>query len=415
MGLSSFSLRRAHLTPFPTPYEEVPLVLVVEGEHGSGIGAGGADRRCSEHLRRLHHQRPAGGLVRVLGRQEGSGACEERKDLHAVHCERGHERRDVCERGRTQADSGGGGCTYTKPLEVDYILITPGQTTNVLLKADQAVGRYYLAARPYIAPNVTLDNTTTTVVIVYEGVSKAGRPAMPKLPAISDSPSADSFSKSLRSLALKKFPAPVPQQVDRQLFFTVGLAIRPCANCTLGGRLVGVINNISFQLPETALLQAHYFRKPNVFVTNFPDNPTASFNYTGKPLANIVPKAGTRLSYLSFNSTVQLVLQSTSLVAPENHPIHLHGTNFFVVGMGTGNYNASSDPLSFNLVDTPERNTIGVPQGGWAALRFHADNPGVWFMHCHLEFHTSAGLETAFVIEDGPNQVDRIIAPPPAN
>ncbi|MCO5575882.1 hypothetical protein L7F22_029688 [Adiantum nelumboides] len=400
--------------PFPTPYEEVPLVL---GEWWKGsmdlalqqaAQTGGAPNISDAYT--INGQPgdlfPCSAGKKVVVPVKSGKTYMLRVVNAAMNGEMfvsvaGHKLTVV------EVDA-----TYTKPLEVDYVLITPGQTTNVLLKADQAVGRYYLAARPYIAPNVTLDNTTTTAVIAYEGASKASRPAMPKLPAISDSPSADSFSKSLRSLASKKFPAAVPQQVDRQLFFTVGLAIRPCTNCTLGGRLVGVINNISFQLPETALLQAHYFRKPNVFVTNFPDNPTASFNYTGKPPANIVAKAGTRLSYLPFNSTVQLVLQSTSVVAPENHPIHLHGTNFFVVGMGSGNYNASSDPLSFNLVDPPERNTIGVPQAGWAALRFHADNPGVWFMHCHLEFHTSAGLETAFVIEDGPNQVDRIISPP---
>eukprot|EP00250_Pteridium_aquilinum_P018751 c24197_g1_i1 orf=512-2239(-) len=305
---------------------------------------------------------------------------------------------------------------YTKPLEVDYILIAPGQTTNVLLKADQAVGRYYLAARPYIAPNVTLDNTTATAIIAYKGssskTSSAAVPQIPKLPAINDSMSADSYSRRLRSLASTQFPAKVPLQIDRHLLFTVGLAIRPCPKCTLGARLAGVINNISFVLPETALLQAHFFKKSNVFTTNFPDNPTSAFNFTGLPPTNIQAKSGTRLSYIPFNSTVQLVLQDTSVVAPENHPIHLHGYNFFVVGLGTGNYNATSDPLTFNLVDPPERNTVGVPQGGWAALRFRADNPGVWFMHCHLEFHTSAGLEMAFVVENGPNPDDRVIPPP---
>jgi laccase len=28
------------------------------------------------------------------------------------------------------------------------------------------------------------------------------------------------------------------------------------------------------------------------------------------------------------------------------------------------------------LVDPVERNTAGVPSGGWVALRFLADNPG---------------------------------------
>lgn len=298
---------------------------------------------------------------------------------------------------------------YTKPLQVSYILIAPGQTTNVLLTADQVPGSYYLAARPYIAPFVTMDNTTTTAIIVYATASSA--PLLPSLPAFNDTPSAASFSTSLRSLASPQFPAQVPLEVDRHLFFTVGLGLRPCASCQRGAVLAGAINNISFILPQVALLQAHYFNKPHI-QTNFPDKPTFSFNFTGQPPNNSFTETGTRLSHISFNSTVQLVLQDTGIIAPENHPIHLHGYNFFVVGQGFGNYDKKLDPHNFNLVDPPERNTIGVPQGGWVALRFQANNPGVWFMHCHLELHTSLGLDLAFVVDNGSTLEESVLPPP---
>jgi laccase len=58
------------------------------------------------------------------------------------------------------------------------------------------------------------------------------------------------------------------------------------------------------------------------------------------------------------------------------HPLHLHGFNLFVVGHGSGNYDPARDPARFNLVDPVERNTVGVPAGGWVAIRFRADNPG---------------------------------------
>ncbi|KAI4298288.1 hypothetical protein L6164_031865 [Bauhinia variegata] len=66
----------------------------------------------------------------------------------------------------------------------------------------------------------------------------------------------------------------------------------------------------------------------------------------------------------------------------------------------------SIHPANFNLVDPAERNTVGVPFGGWVAIRFLADNPGVWVMHCHLQVHTSWGLGMAWVGLDGklPNQ-----------
>ncbi|KAF8397966.1 hypothetical protein HHK36_016892 [Tetracentron sinense] len=70
---------------------------------------------------------------------------------------------------------------------------------------------------------------------------------------------------------------------------------------------------------------------------------------------------GTRLYRLPYNSTVQVVLQNTGIIALKNHPIYLHGFNFFVVGRGLGNFNSKKDTKKFNLVDPVERNTIGEP------------------------------------------------------
>ena len=71
-----------------------------------------------------------------------------------------------------------------------------------------------------------------------------------------------------------------------------------------------------------------------------------------------------------------MVLQDTSIIGAESHPLHLHGFNFFVVGRGSGNFDANKDPAKFNLVDPAERNTIGVPSGGWVAIWLLTDNPG---------------------------------------
>ncbi|XP_060202216.1 laccase-4 isoform X2 [Lycium barbarum] len=123
---------------------------------------------------------------------------------------------------------------------------------------------------------------------------------------------------------------------------------------------------------------------------------------------------GTKVVRLPFNTSVELVMQDTSIIGAESHPLHLHGYNFFVVGQGFGNYNSSKDPANFNLVDPAERNTVGVPSGGWVAIRFLADNPGVWFMHCHLEVHTSWGLKMAWMVMDGKGPKQKL-PPPPAD
>ncbi|GLJ51496.1 hypothetical protein SUGI_1094420 [Cryptomeria japonica] len=315
---------------------------------------------------------------------------------------------------------------YVKPFQTNAILISPGQTTNVLLtaKSNPPNATFLMFARPYVTGTGTFDNSTTAGILEYISNSTAANsissiPLMkPTLPALNDTSFATNFSQKLRSLASRKFPAAVPQSVDRKFLFTVGLGLNPCPKGQTcqgpnGTKFAASINNISFVLPTTALLQAHFFgQSKGVYNTSFPDNPPFPFNYTGTPPNNTRTLNDTRLKVVPFNSSIELVLQDTSIVGPESHPLHLHGYNFFIVGQGVGNYNASSDPSNFNLVDPPERNTVGVPSGGWVALRFLADNPGVWFMHCHLEVHTSWGLKMAWVVLDG-NKKSQSLPPPP--
>ncbi|XP_028783466.1 laccase-17 [Neltuma alba] len=315
---------------------------------------------------------------------------------------------------------------YVKPFKTNIVLITPGQTTNVLLtaKSKHPNGSFVIAARPYATGPAAFDNTTTTGLLEYKtkhSLSKSNTklPLLrPVLPKFNDTVFAMKFNKKVRSLNSAKFPAKVPKTVDRRFFFTVGLGILPCSknqNCPNNTRVAASINNVSFVMPSTALLQAHFFNKSKgVFTTDFPANPPVKFNYTGTAPNNIMAASGTKVVVLPYNASVELVLQDTSIIGAESHPLHLHGFNFFIVGQGNGNFNPKKDPKNFNLVDPMERNTAGVPAGGWVALRFLADNPGVWFMHCHLEVHTSWGLKMAWIVQDG-KQRNHKLPPPPSD
>ncbi|XP_058215289.1 laccase-11 [Rhododendron vialii] len=302
---------------------------------------------------------------------------------------------------------------YVKPFTTQAILIAPGQTTNVLIKADRPPNRYFMAARAFDDAPITVDNKTATAILQYRGIPNTVLPTLPQLPAPNDTKFALSYNSKLKSLNTPQFPANVPLQIDRHLFYTIGLGINKCPTCQNGTQVVASLNNITFVMPKVGLLQAHYFNTSGVFRTDFPDKPPTPFNYTGAPLtANLGTTTGTRLTKLAFNSTVEVVLQDTNLLFVESHPFHLHGFNFFVVGTGIGNFDPQKDPAKFNLVDPPERNTVGVPTGGWIAFRFRADNPGVWFMHCHLELHTMWGLKMAFVVEDGKSAEESVLPPP---
>ncbi|BAT97247.1 Laccase-4 protein [Vigna angularis] len=304
--------------------------------------------------------------------------------------------------------------TYVKPFKIETIVIAPGQTTNVLLNADKKSGKYLVAASPFMDAPIAVDNLTATATLHYTGTLSTTPTFLTNPPPKNATNVANTFVSSLRGLNSKKYPVNVPQTVDHSLFFTVGLGINPCPSCKAanGSRVVASINNVTFLMPTIALLQAHYFNIKGVFTTDFPANPPHVFNYSGSGPANLNTVSATKVYKLPFNATVQVVLQDTGIIAPENHPIHLHGFNFFVVGRGVGSYNPSTDPNNFNLVDPVERNTVGVPAGGWTAIRFRADNPGVWFMHCHLEVHTTWGLKMAFLVENGNGSEQSVIPPP---
>ncbi|KAL2332944.1 hypothetical protein Fmac_014157 [Flemingia macrophylla] len=301
---------------------------------------------------------------------------------------------------------------YTKPFKTDTILITPGQTTNVLLTTTHATGKYMVAASPFMDAPIAVDNKTATATLHYLGTLGSTITTFTPMPPKNATPLATTFAGSLRSLNSKIYPARVPLKIDHNLLFTVSLGINPCATCVNNSRVVADINNVTFVMPKISLLQAHFFNIKGVFTDDFPGNPPVVYNFTGTQPSNLKTMKGTRVYRLPYNSTVELVLQDTGMITPENHPIHLHGFNFFVVGRGQGNFNPTKDPKKFNLVDPVERNTVGVPAGGWTAIRFRADNPGVWFMHCHLEIHTTWGLKMAFVVDNGKGPNESLLPPP---
>lgn len=82
---------------------------------------------------------------------------------------------------------------------------------------------------------------------------------------------------------------------------------------------------------------------------------------------------------VSEGDQVRMVLSNPSMM---NHPMHLHGHQFHVLG----------DPAHPNLVDPPARDVVTVRSGSAVAIQFLADNPGRWMLHCHIDPHMVAGM-----------------------
>ncbi|GAB4845217.1 hypothetical protein Ancab_038628 [Ancistrocladus abbreviatus] len=314
--------------------------------------------------------------------------------------------------------------SYTKPFVASYLVISPGQTIDVLVTANQNPGHYYMEVRQYSSDHldvVYFDHANATAIIQYSGnYTPPSSPVLPtSLPFYKDSPAALSFNKKLRSLASEEHPIDVPLNVTEEMFYVVSMGMIYCPNSTCKGRygnkLVSSINNVSFINPTTDILTAYYWNLSGVFEADFPDDPAVAYNYTGDdlPLSLAYPGQATKVKVLNYGDTLQIVFQGTNIMdTAENHPMHLHGHSFYVIGTGLGNFDAVNDTQNFNFVDPPRMNTVNVPQDGWAAIRFAAKNPGVWFMHCHYDRHLTWGMNMAFVVKDGNTTSTRMKRPP---
>ncbi|KAK9457436.1 multicopper oxidase [Dipodascopsis uninucleata] len=93
------------------------------------------------------------------------------------------------------------------------------------------------------------------------------------------------------------------------------------------------------------------------------------------------------------------------------HPFHLHGHAFQVIersnSSGTEKCPLEYDPNApKNVSEYPVlRDTYYVERYGYAVIRFKANNPGVWFFHCHIDWHLIQGLAIVFI--EAPEHIRR--------
>lgn len=93
------------------------------------------------------------------------------------------------------------------------------------------------------------------------------------------------------------------------------------------------------------------------------------------------------------------------------HPFHLHGHVFQLLARGE-EVDDNDPPVAFdphNHTDYPDfpmmRDTVYVEPQLYIVMRFRADNPGVWFFHCHIEWHLEQGL--AIVLIEDPETMQK--------
>ncbi|KAK8854565.1 hypothetical protein IAR55_003304 [Kwoniella newhampshirensis] len=88
-----------------------------------------------------------------------------------------------------------------------------------------------------------------------------------------------------------------------------------------------------------------------------------------------------------------------NLDANIDHPYHLHGNDFQIIARGNGTLTQEGlKGVSLHLANPLRRDTLWIPGGGYAILRYTTDNPGVWALHCHIGWHLAEGKLAAVVV-----------------
>ena len=141
---------------------------------------------------------------------------------------------------------------------------------------------------------------------------------------------------------------------------------------------------------------------------------------SSKKCTNIVNIVGNEKFSPKDPHLVVMVFSAVGRGFNSTHPIHLHGHSFYILHIGYGEYDngvlnvksrdiecndndctiprwrngmqpsgVTSAQLKNNLI---LKDTVIVPAGGYVVVAFLADNPGYWFLHCHIEVHQLEGM-----------------------
>ncbi|PUZ60235.1 hypothetical protein GQ55_4G107800 [Panicum hallii var. hallii] len=286
---------------------------------------------------------------------------------------------------------------YVDPFAVDDIDIYSGDSYSVLLTTDQDPSSNYWVSvgvrgrQPKTAPALAVLNYRPN------RASKLPALAPPATPAWDDYEHSKVFTYRIRARA---GTPPPPATADRRI------ELLNTQN-RMDGHTRWSINNVSMVLPATPYLGSLKLGLKSTLTAARPAETFSRGYDVRQPPANPNTTAGDNVYVLAHNTTVDVVLQNANALAhnvSEVHPWHLHGHDFWVLGYGEGAYRGdAADEARLNLRDPPLRNTAVIFPYGWTALRFVADNPGVWAFHCHIEPHLHMGMGVVFA-----EAVDRV-------
>lgn len=269
---------------------------------------------------------------------------------------------------------------YTKPQKADMIYLTVGQRMSILLKTRSKDAK----VKKNIAIITSFDISMLDVLpsdLQYSEITylqydeKLPNPPMPKW--VDDQ---DSFEPFDDTTLVPFVPRPILPDPDHRIELVLHME-------NLGdGVNYAFFNQHTYVAPKVPTL---------LTALSAPDDLKNDARIYGSNTNSFVLSAG---------EIVEIVINNED---DNKHPMHLHGHQFQIIERSP----AYEDPVHYNPDDNtkkPEfpamRDTVLVEGNGYLVLRFAANNPGVWFFHCHLDFHLEQGL--AITLIEAPDMID---------
>nr|Q01679.2 RecName: Full=Laccase; AltName: Full=Benzenediol:oxygen oxidoreductase; AltName: Full=Diphenol oxidase; AltName: Full=Ligninolytic phenoloxidase; AltName: Full=Urishiol oxidase; Flags: Precursor [Phlebia radiata]CAA36379.2 laccase [Phlebia radiata] len=247
--------------------------------------------------------------------------------------------------------------TNHQPLTVDELTIYAGQRYSFILTADQDVDNYWIRANPGIGITTGFAGGINSAILRYDGADVVE-------PTTTQATSPVVLSESnLAPLTNAAAPGlPEVGGVDLALNF----------NLTFDGpSLKFQINGVTFVPPTVPVL--------------------LQILSGAQSAADLLPSGS--VYALPSNATIELSLPAGALGGP--HPFHLHGHTFSVV--------RPAGSTTYNYVNPVQRDVVSIGNtGDNVTIRFDTNNPGPWFLHCHIDWHLEAGFAVVFA-EDIPD------------
>ena len=340
---------------------------------------------------------------------------------------------------------------------VDYIIIHTGERYDFILHADREPGNYWMRAETLEADAWEAHKAegiltyadaphTPTPDDKYVSVPTVKRNCTRRRPCIAVNCPFKSFPPDMntRCLHLDKLKAKTSQQSKDRAHTITPKILRPSSSDLKsdlkffnfgfeGAGSTSAINGLNFKLPTTPY-QTYCDEYQSELDKGGIVCPT---NTTSQMCTNVAQIAagqnymeGGNQEYPSVNFVLSAVGNRTLRNNDFSHPIHLHGHTFYVVAVRHGYYTPKGkldgnnedvdchgnacrhprwreDKLPSYLRrqrrvrrDAILKDTVIVPAGGYVVIAFFADNPGYWFLHCHIEAHQLEGM--ALVVQEYP-------------